>query len=239
MKINVVTKYMRKSLPLRCCGAVIVAAGSATRMCGVDKVMTPLGGEPIVLKTVKAFQNCEAISEIIIVTRQDLLQDIMGLCEKYDKVRGVLVGGSTRQESVEIGVAALSKKVKLVAVHDGARPLVTDSLIDRVVRAANTYHAAVPVIPVKDTIKIVEGGVVNSTPDRTKLNAIQTPQVFDRDIIMAALEKARIDQVSVTDDSSAVEYIGFTVKTVAGDEKNLKITTPVDLKIAEIFLEEM
>ncbi|MBR4864885.1 MAG: 2-C-methyl-D-erythritol 4-phosphate cytidylyltransferase [Oscillospiraceae bacterium] len=238
MKANVITRYMRKVLPLRRTGVVIVAAGSASRMCGIDKVMAPLGGGPMILKTVTAFQNCDAISEIVIVTRQDLMMQIMELCAEYDKVRGVVVGGATRQESVEAGIAALSKDVKLIAVHDGARPLVSCELIDRVVRAANTFHAAVPVIPVKDTIKFVQGGVVKSTPDRSKLFAIQTPQAFDRDLLCAALKKVHVNEVQVTDDSSAVEYLGFTVKTVDGDEKNLKVTTPIDLKIAEFFMEE-
>lgn len=238
MKINVVTRCMRKVLPLKRCGAVIVAAGSASRMCGIDKVMAEIGGEPMIVKTVRAFQNCDAISEIVIVTRQDLLHTVMSLCAEFEKVRGVVVGGTTRQDSVEAGISTLSKNVKLVAVHDGARPFVSVSLIDRVVRAANTYHAAVPVVPVKDTIKLVQGGIVKSTPDRSKLNAIQTPQVFDYDILCAALMKVRVDELQVTDDSSAVEYLGFTVKTVEGDERNLKVTTPVDLRFAEILLEE-
>ena len=238
MKANVITRYMRKVLPLRRSGVVIVAAGSASRMRGIDKVMASLGDKPIILKTVSAFQNCEAISEIVIVTRQDLMQQVMDMCAVFSKVRGVVIGGTTRQESVEAGIAALSENIKLIAVHDGARPLVSCELIDRVVRAANTYHAAVPVVPVKDTIKIAQGGVVKSTPDRSKLYAIQTPQVFDRDILCAALKKVRKHEVQVTDDSSAVEYLGFTVKTVEGDEKNLKVTTPIDLRIAEILMEE-
>ena len=238
MKTNVITWCMRKVLPLRRTGVVIVAAGSASRMCGIDKVMAPLGDKPMILRTVAAFQNCDAISEIVIVTRRDLLIPISDLRTDYDKVCGVVVGGASRQESVEAGIEALSKEVKLIAVHDGARPLVSCAVIDRVVRAANTFHAAIPVIPVKDTIKLAQGGVVKSTPDRNKLFAVQTPQVFDRDLLCAALKKVRINDVAVTDDSSAVEYLGFAVKTVDGDEKNIKVTTPVDLKIAELFMEE-
>lgn len=239
MKINVITKQMRKILPLRYCGAVIVAAGSASRMGGTDKVMAPLGGEPMIVKTVRAFQNCDAIREIVIVTRQDLIEAIMGLCAGFDKVQAVVVGGSDRQSSVQAGLNVLSKSVKLAAIHDGARPLVTWEVIDRTVRAANSYSAAVPAIPVKDTIKISQGGVVKSTPDRSKLRAVQTPQVFELDLLRAALKQAREDKAEVTDDSSAVERLGMSVKVVEGDERNLKITTPMDLKIAELLLEEM
>ena len=157
MDITKLTRPARKLLPLKTCGVVIVAAGSATRMGGIDKVMAPLGGEPMIARTVQAFQNCDAISEIVIVTREDLILPITGLCKDMPKVTAVVAGGKSRQESVHLGLNALSDKVKLAAVHDGARPLITWQVIDRVVRAANTYGAAAPAIPVKDTIKVVEG----------------------------------------------------------------------------------
>ncbi len=239
MKLQCVTKQARKLLPLKYCGAVIVAAGTASRMGGIDKVMAPLGGEPMILRTVRTFQNCDAIREIVIVTRQDLLVQIMELCAAYDKVRAVVVGGASRQASVQAGLNVLSKKVRLVAVHDGARPLVSDQVIDRTVRAANSYHAAAPAVPVKDTVKVVKGGVVVKTPDRSTLQAVQTPQVFDLDLLRAALKKAAQDAVSVTDDCSAVENMGMSVKIVSGDERNMKVTTPMDLRIAQMLLEEM
>ena len=151
----------------------------------------------------------------------------------------MVAGGSSRQESVAAGLNALSDKVKLAAIHDGARPLVQWQVIDRVVRAANTYGAAAPAVPVKDTIKVVQGGVVNHTPDRSTLRAVQTPQVFDLDLLRGALQKAREDGAEVTDDCSAVERLGMSVKIVEGDERNLKVTTPMDLKIAQMLLEEM
>ncbi len=239
MDISKLTKGMRKALPLKTCGAVIVAAGSASRMGGIDKVMAPLAGEPMIRRTVRAFQNCDAVSEIVIVTRQDLILPISQLCQEYPKVTAVVVGGKSRQESVNNGLNALSKEVKLAAIQDGARPFVTWQLIDWVIRAANTYGAAAPAIPVKDTIKTVEGGVVLNTPDRSKLRAVQTPQVFDIDLLQGALKKAREDGAEVTDDCSAVERLGMKVKIVEGDERNIKITTPMDLKIAELLLEEM
>lgn len=238
MDITKITKPMRKALPLKTCGAVIVAAGNASRMGGIDKVMAELRGEPMILRTVREFQNCDAISEIVIVTREDLILPISGLCKDMKKVIAVVVGGKSRQESVHLGLNALSEKVKLAAIHDGARPLISWNVIDRVVRAANTYGAAAPAIPVKDTIKVVEGRVVKSTPDRATLFAVQTPQVFDFDLLRGALTKAKLDNLAVTDDCSAVEHMGMTVKIVEGDERNLKVTTPLDLKIAEMLLEE-
>lgn len=238
MDISKATGAMRKLLKVKYCGAVIVAAGSASRMGGIDKVMAPLKGEPMILHTVRAFQNTDAIQEIVVVTRPDLLQAIAGLCKHMDKVTAVVAGGKDRPESVMLGLNALSDKVKLAAIQDGARPLVTPQVIDRTVRAANSYGAAAPAIAVKDTIKVTQGGVILSTPDRSTLQAIQTPQIFDFDLLRGALKKARQDGAVITDDCSAVERMGFTVKVVEGDERNLKITTPIDLKIAELLLEE-
>ncbi len=238
MDLSAIGKGLRKALPLKYCGAVIVAAGSASRMGGIDKVMAPVQGEPMICRTVRAFQQTDAIREIVIVTRQDLLGRIAELCQDDDKVKAVVVGGSSRQESVWRGLSALSDKVELAAVQDGARPLVTPMLIDRVVRAAHSYGAAAPGIPVKDTIKTVAGGVVRQTLDRAALQAIQTPQVFDVDLLRGALTKAAADQAQVTDDCSAVERLGMSVKIVEGDEQNIKITTPLDLKIAQLLLEE-
>ncbi len=239
MNISKLTRLGRRALPLKRCGAVIVAAGSASRMGGIDKVMAALGGEPMIARTVRAFQQCGAIADIVIVTRPDLIRPISALCARMDKVRMVVVGGQSRQESVALGLNALPKGVELAAVHDGARPLITDAVIDRTVRAANSYGAAAPAVPVKDTIKVVRGGLVTDTPDRASLQAVQTPQVFDFDLLRGALKKAVEDAAAVTDDCSAVERLGMAVKIVEGDERNLKVTTPMDLKIAEMLLEEM
>lgn len=239
MDLTGFTKPARKALKLKKCGAVIVAAGNASRMGGIDKVMAALGGEPMVKRTVRAFQDCDAVSEIVIVTREDLILPITELCAAYGKVTAVVAGGKTRQESVGNGLNALSKDVKLAAIHDGARPLITWQLIDCCIRAANTYGAAAPAVPVKDTMKTVEGGIVVSTPERAKLRAVQTPQVFDYDLLRGALKKAYEDGAEVTDDCSAVERLGMKIKIVEGDEKNLKVTTPMDLKIAEMLLEDM
>lgn len=239
MDMEKLTKLGRKVLPLKRCGAVIVAAGSASRMGGIDKVMAPLGGTPMVARTAAAFQNCDAIAEIVIVTRPDLIRPISALCAGMAKVRAVVAGGGSRQESVWLGLNALSEGIELAAIHDGARPLVSNLVIDRTVRAANSYGAAAPAVPVKDTIKVVKGGLVEKTPERATLQAVQTPQVFDFDLLRGALKQAEEEKAAVTDDCSAVERLGMKVKIVEGDERNLKVTTPMDLKIAEMLLEEM
>ena len=241
MDITKLTKPARKVLPLKKCGAVIVAAGTASRMGGIDKVMAQLKGEPMIARTVRTFQECDAISEIVIVTREDLIIPITDLCRDMGalKVKAIVRGGKSRQESVGLGLNALSDKVKLAAVHDGARPLISWEVIDRTVRAANSYGAAAPAIPVKDTIKVVAGGVVSSTPERKTLQAVQTPQVFDLDLLKGALKKAFEADAEITDDCSAVERLGMSVKIVEGDERNIKVTTPMDLKIAKLLLEEI
>ena len=238
MELTRISQGMRKVLPLKRCGAVIVAAGSASRMGGIDKVMAPLRGEPVILRTVRAFQETDAIREIVIVTREDLIMPVSNLCAGLDKVKAVVVGGGSRQESVWLGLNALSKGMELAAIQDGARPLVTPALIDRTVRAAHSYGAAAPAIPVKDTIKVEKSGLIESTPDRSTLRAVQTPQVFDFDLLRGALQKARNDGAEVTDDCSAVERLGMKIRLVEGEERNLKVTTPLDLKIAELLLEE-
>ena len=240
MDITKFTRPARKLLnvKLKYCGAVIVAAGTASRMGGIDKILAPLGGEPVIVRTVRAFQECDAIREIVVVTRPELIVPIMDLCHDFSKLKAVVVGGDSRDASVSMGLNTLSEKCKLVAVQDGARPFASWQLIDRVVRAANTYGAAAPAIPVKDTIKVVQGGLVESTPTRSTLRAVQTPQVFDYDLLRSALLLCKRDRVAITDDCSAVERLGMKIKIVEGDEKNLKVTTPMDLKIAEMLLEE-
>ena len=239
MDITSITRPARRLLKLGYCGAVIVAAGNASRMGGIDKVMAPLGGEPMILRTVRQFQESEVIREIVVVTRADLVDPIRELCAGFNKVHTVTTGGESRDTSVRLGLEKLSNKCFLAAIQDGARPFASWQLIDRVVRAANTYGAAAPAIAVKDTIKVVKGGLVAETPDRGTLRAVQTPQVFDIDLLRGALKKAQEEELAITDDCSAVEHFGMKVKIVEGDERNIKITTPMDLKIAELILEEM
>ena len=239
-KLAPITDAGRKLLnrKVRRCGAVIVAAGSASRMKGLDKIMEPLQGTHLIAHTVDAFSRCGTVSEIVVVTRKDLVEPVTEACKGCAKPITVVEGGADRPASVENGLQALSSKVQLAAIHDGARPLIDPDLIDRVVRAANVFGAAAPGVPVKDTVKVVENTIVTQTPDRKTLRAIQTPQVFDYYMLRAALEKAREEKAEITDDCSAVERMGMSVKIIEGDERNLKVTTPTDLAIVRMLLEE-
>ena len=222
------------------CTAVIVAAGSATRMQGVDKIMTELAGEPVIVHSLRAFQRASCIDEIVVVTRADRIEPIRQLATRhgFDKVQSVVVGGESRMESVEAGLLAASKKTILAAVHDGARPLVTEEIIKETVDKALTYHAAAPAIAVKDTVKVVDDSSrVVSTPDRSTLRAVQTPQVFDRDLLLAAWERARKEKLTYTDDCGAMEGMGIHVYLTEGSEENIKLTTPLDLQVAELILQ--
>ena len=193
------------------CGAVIVAAGTASRMGGIDKVMANLGGKPMICRTVEAFAQCREIDEIVVVTRQDLIPQVQSLCGQFAKVKAVVAGGSNRVASVQAGLEALSADMALSAIHDGARPLADSAFIDNVISYAYKTNAAAPAVPVKDTIKIAHDGKVESTPDRSTLFAVQTPQVFDAQLLSAALQSARDSGAAITDDCSAVERLGKVV----------------------------
>lgn len=238
MDLAKLSHALRSRSPLPSCGAVIVAAGSASRMQGIDKILAPLAGTPVIVHTLRAFSQCDAVTEIVVVTRQELIATIESLGSGIPKLRAVVCGGADRQASVENGLRALSPGMQLAAIHDGARPLISAALIEQVIRAAARYGAAAPAVPVKDTVKIVRQGFAERTPDRASLRAVQTPQVFDRDLLQGALVKVRETGAGITDDCSAVEKLGVPVKILDGDERNLKITTPLDLKIAQLLLEE-
>lgn len=215
--------------------AVLVAAGSSTRM-GFDKLSFDLGGETVLERSVRAFDECSEVDELVIVTGAsgENAQRAAARCKKPVRL---VKGGSTRAESARSGVAAAHGR--LVAVHDAARPFVSQSVIADTIAAAARCGAAAPAVPVKDTIKTVaEDGAVTGTPDRSTLRAVQTPQVFEADLLKAALQSALENEVPVTDDCSAVERLGKVVYLIDGDEENLKITTPVDLVIAEAILAE-
>ena len=215
--------------------AVLVAAGSSTRM-GFDKLSFDLGGETVLERSVRAFDECPEVGELVIVTGAsgENAQRAAACCKKPVRL---VRGGSPRAESARSGVAAAHGR--LVAVHDAARPFVSQSVIADMIAAAARCGAAAPAVPVKDTIKTVaEDGTVTGTPDRSTLRAVQTPQVFETDLLKAALQSALENEVPVTDDCSAVERLGKVVYLIDGDEENLKITTPVDLVIAEAILAE-
>lgn len=220
------------------CGAVVPAAGSSSRMGGQDKILLPLDGVPVLIRTLRALESSALITEIVVVTREDLIVPISQLCRDaaLSKVSKVVIGGSSRAESVLRGIRALPEETELIAIHDGARPLVTTEVIDQAITMAAQRGAAAPAVPVKDTVKKAHDGLVEETPDRSSLFAVQTPQVFDASLIRGALGKAVEENASITDDCSAVERLGMQVFLTQGDYTNLKITTPEDMAVAEGLL---
>lgn len=230
-------KRRRETAPV--CSAVIVAAGNSQRM-GSDKIMMKLGTAPVLARTVLAFEKNEYIDEIIIVTKTEKLEEIADLCSKngFHKVKQVISGGATRMESALAGVSAARHGAELIAIHDGARPLVSQGLITRTVLAARDYRSVVPAIASTDTLKSVdEKGFITGTVDRATTVRVQTPQVFDADLIKGALTKAVEKGLTLTDDCSAMEMMGVKTFVVEGEPDNLKITTPEDLVTARAIIE--
>lgn len=202
---------------------------------GIDKILEPLGELPVLVRTLQVFQSCDLVHEVIVVTREDLIVPIGQLCRDagLSKVRKVIVGGATRTHSVLAGLGELPSGAELVAIHDGARPLVSQEVLETVILRAAECGAAAPAVPVKDTIKRARDSLVEATLERSELFAVQTPQVFQVDLIKAALVKALEDGAALTDDCGAVERLGIGVSLTQGDYCNLKITTPEDLAVAE------
>lgn len=221
------------------CSAVIVAAGSSTRM-GFDKLLAEIGGVPVIVRTIDAFQQAPSISEIVVVTKEDLVPEAARLCQQFQlsKVSKVIRGGENRTQSARMGTLEADRNAPLIAIHDGARPFVSVQVIEDAVAQAAKNGAAAPAVPVKDTIKVADGGVVEQTLERAKLYAVQTPQVFDASLIRAALQKALDEGTELTDDCAAVERLGMKVVLTPGDDRNIKITTPVDLLLGESLAEE-
>ncbi len=221
------------------CAAVVPAAGTATRMEGQDKLLSLLGDWPVLVHTLRALEASALIDEIVVVTRADLIVLVGQLCKDYaiSKVSKVIVGGDSRTRSVLAGILEVTPGTELIAIHDGARPLVTAEVIDAAILRAAQCAAAAPAVAIKDTVKKANGGVVERTLERESLFAVQTPQVFDVDLILAALKKAEEDGAILTDDCAAVERLGKEVALTEGSYENLKITTPIDLTLAEAILQ--
>jgi len=218
-------------------GAVIAAAGESRRMDGIDKVFAPLGGKTVISYVLDAFEECESISQIIVVVSKDNTEKCRELIaeNKYAKPIEVCAGGKRRQDSVAAGLSKLNECDRVV-IHDGARPLVTRELIERGLEAAQETGAAAAAVPVTDTVKVAgEDRIVLQTPPRQNLWAVQTPQVFRTDIISKAYQKAAGD---VTDDASLVEQLGHKVKLYMGAYDNIKITNPDDLILAGVLLKK-
>lgn len=221
------------------CSAVVVAAGSASRMQGIDKIMAEIGGEPVLCHAIRPFEECAMVSEIIVVTRGDMIVQASQLCRdcSFSKVTKVIAGGESRAESVLAGVGETSAGAQFIAIHDGARPFPTIELIEEVISRGAATGAAAPALPVKDTVKRAKNGLVTETLDRSDLFLIQTPQVFEASILKAALLKAQREKAKLTDDCTAVERLGMAVALTRGSEENMKITTPSDLLLCEAILE--
>ena len=226
----------KPALPAVC--AVIVAAGSSRRMGGENKLLLPLDDAPVLAHTLSAFEKCAAIRDIVLVCREQDILPYSDLARAFgiSKLRTVTRGGDSRTASVLAGITAAPEDTGLVAVHDGARPLVSEAVITEAVYAAAEYGAAAPVVPVKDSIKRIQDGNIAADVPRDTLAAVQTPQVFDRALLTRALETAAREKRSFTDDCAAVEAMGQAVRATHGSYENIKITTPEDILVAEAFL---
>ncbi len=231
-------KSMKKEEAPLSCAAVIVAAGSSQRM-GMDKLSVMLDGQPVLVRAANAFEQSPLISETVIVTREDRLAEISELVKTYnlEKVSAVICGGKTRTESAFAGVMALRSEPKLIAVHDGARPFVSQGLIERCVMKASVQYAAIPVLKSTDTLRAIDQkGVLIGTYDRDAVVRVQTPQVFLADLLKGALTDAVQKGMTFTDDAAAVERMGLALQSVEGEEENIKLTTPQDLLLAQSIL---
>ena len=219
-------------------GAVIAAGGSSQRMGGVDKVFARLGDRPILARVIDVFQGCHSIDQIVVVVSEPNLELGKQLVAEqgWSKVSDVCPGGERRQDSVLAGLNRLTQ-CDWVVIHDGARPLVTQNLIKSGLEAATETGAAIAAVPVTDTIKVAgDDLIVQGTPPRQNLWAVQTPQVFRFNIIAEAYRQTKYE---VTDDARLVEQLGYKVKLYMGSYDNIKITTPNDLALAEILWQRM
>lgn len=222
---------------------LIPAAGKGSRMAhSVKKPYLKLAQKPILAHTIQRFEQNSAVDAIFVVVDQaDFSECRTAVLRPYPftKVQELVEGGETRQMSVYNGVRALSADVDFVIVHDGVRPFITDEVIFECLTAADEYGAAVAAVPVKDTVKVAdEDSFIAETPVRDRLWAVQTPQVFRKPLLEEAHQVAHARQLTATDDASLVEQLGFPVKLVKGSYANLKITTPIDLQVAEVLISD-
>ncbi len=222
--------------------AIIAAAGCGSRMqdgSGKTKQLMELCGLPVIVHTLAAFQKCEKINEIIVVARADEVAVYEEYKREYgfSKISAVVVGGETRQDSVRLGFEAISDKSEFVAIHDGARCLITPDMITSVLDEAFRRGAATAAMRAIDTVKRDNGkGFIAETVDREGLWLAQTPQIFKTELYRAAAYIALEDRFTATDDNSLAERIGFDIKLVDCGRENIKITTPIDMAVAEIIL---
>ncbi len=222
--------------------AIIVGAGQSTRMgMNISKQLIPLCGKETIVHTLTAFQNAETVTEIIVVCRMQDKEIIRSLALKYhiSKLKDLTVGGNTRQQSVINGLRLVSDDTDYIAIHDGARPLVSTEKINLVIRNASVYGSSALGVNVKDTIKVVDKeNFIQSTPERSSLIAIHTPQVFEKTIYLQAVQKAVSENKDYTDDCQLIETMGKRVYVTPDFPTNIKLTTPEDILTAEIFLKQ-
>lgn len=219
--------------------AVIVAAGSSRRMGGINKLLLELDGKTVLERTVEAFQTNPDIDEIVLTARSEDIEEYTQLLSAYKKVKNIVVGGETRQKSVANGIAACDERCTLLAIHDGARPLVSQQIISSTVAAAKEYGAASCAVPVKDTIKIIDNNsFITDTPERSALRAVHTPQCFDKKLYCSCVEKLGEKAKDMTDDCRLAELCGVKVKLTDSSYTNIKITTAEDIPFAISILKE-
>lgn len=215
--------------------AILLAAGNSVRM-GQDKLSAVLGDRPVLAHTLGVFEACDAIDAIVLVARPQDKERYEALCGQYGigKLIAVCSGGETRQQSAQNGLAAVPQDCTLLAIHDGARPLLREDVLLRVLQDAEKYGAATAAVPVKDTVKTATAdGFVDNTPPRSTLQLVQTPQAFRADLYRKALAAAKEEY---TDDCQLLEACGMPVRLTEGSYSNIKITTPEDLRIAGALL---
>ncbi len=223
------------------CSAIITAAGSGTRMGGISKQILPLNDKPCIAYSLLAFQKCNDIDEIIVTAKASEVKTIYEIAEKFriTKLKSVIPGGSTRQESVSLGFSAVSKESDIVAIHDAARPLILADQIAELICNAKRYGATTAAMPMYDTVKRGDkNGISVETVPRDSLFTVQTPQVFKTDLYRVALALAEKDGFIATDDTSLAEHAGFPVKLCQVSPINTKLTTNSDVDIISSLLKE-
>lgn len=222
------------------CSAVVVAAGNSTRMNGINKQTLLVDGVPVLIMTLKALEECDAVDEIVIAAREQDIPDFYSLVKEYEitKVKTITVGGDTRQQSVKNAVEKVSGESEYLIIHDGARPFVSEEIILNTLSAAEQFGSAAAGVPSKDTVKVVnERGEIVSTPERSTLRLVQTPQIFKKELYLKALNSVE-NADKFTDDCKLIEAYGGTVVITEGSYDNIKITTPEDIILAQAIIEK-
>jgi 2-C-methyl-D-erythritol 4-phosphate cytidylyltransferase len=218
--------------------AIIVAAGSSKRA-GFDKLLAKIAGRPVIQHTLVAFEEAICVNDVLVVSRETVAMEHFIAETNLRKISRVIGGGARRQDSVQAGLNALDNEVEFVAVHDAARPLITSREIERVFAAAQKHGAAALVAPITDTLKLADTNhIVCGSIDRQNVFAMQTPQIFRRELLSKAYEQVKRDSLTVTDEVSAIEHFGGKIVIVPAEEHNLKITFASDLRLAETILKQ-